>query len=959
MKLLFGPQCPSAFIGLAILSSLPSIISVSTGYDPYSAAARCPMPCNDAATRAAWGKYQNTNQLSNCNQTVLLDLNLYNGVHSETPQASISACSVKESTELTRRQFFSYNSVSNSTRIASDAQSQTSHIQTTRWLGESSSDGVDITAAALALADAVKSEEDGGQTILFAKSGQVIMGVYAGSQIQNKGLAKIIQQFAQREAGHKINKMAAQLCSGDALGSQILGVFVDTSGRLPLVQAALRDWHNAKCLQLGDKTETWPAVSIAMVPGTKITVGPDSGTTGNSNNVKRATCTYTQAVSGDGCWSLADRCKITQAQLVSYNNDPNLCSTQGSHIQVGQYFCCSAGTLPDFTPKPNADGTCKTHTIKSDDLCSTIAKANTMTVDDINVRNKDTWGWIGCNDLILGGVICLSKGSPPMPAAVANALCGPAVAGTKRPANMSTLADLNPCPLNACCNVWGQCGITKDFCHSSPADTGSPGTATPGSNGCIASCGSNITNNGVLPWTFKRVGYFEAWHRDRPCLHMKPSQIDTTRYTHVHFSFGNMTDSFQVDVSGMQKAFDEFKAISGIKRILSFGGWSFSTDYDTFPIFRQGVTAAQRQTFANNVASFIVDQGLDGVDFDWEYPGAPDIPGVPPGSPEDGPNYLEFLKLVRAALPADMSIGIAAPASYWYLKGFPISDISSVVDYIVYMTYDLHGQWDYGNSFSTTETEYSLAMVTKAGVPASKIVVGMALYGRSFQMTSPGCYGADCTYTGPESGATPGKCTNTSGYISNFEIRDIIASNSNVQQYSSDDGDILVYNDVQWVSWMSKQLYDDRVSWIKGLNFGGTSDWAIDLDADFGVDDTASDGDSGSGPIYVNPDIYNDPDPTIQCYPPCTFILPPWVLPSPTTITMDPITVTYRDTWETTVTIDGGIVTTSAGSTTSTSQEESQEEQQRLEESQEEQQRQESQEEQRRRRRHWLAASSG
>jgi GH18 family chitinase len=133
---------------------------------------------------------------------------------------------------------------------------------------------------------------------------------------------------------------------------------------------------------------------------------------------------------------------------------------------------------------------------------------------------------------------------------------------------------------------------------------------------------------------------------------------------------------------------------------LSFGGWSFSTDYDTFPIFRQGVTVGERQTFANNVASFIVDNGLDGVDFDWEYPGAPDIPGIPPGSPDDGPNYLDFLRLVRAALPAGKSLAIAAPASYWYLRGFPIADIANVVDYIVYMTYDLHGQWDYGNAFS-------------------------------------------------------------------------------------------------------------------------------------------------------------------------------------------------------------------------------------------------------------------
>lgn len=104
----------------------------------------------------------------------------------------------------------------------------------------------------------------------------------------------------------------------------------------------------------------------------------------------------------------------------------------------------------------------------------------------------------------------------------------------------------------------------------------------------------------------------------------------------------------------------------------------------------------------------MINNNLDGVDFDWEYPGAPDIPGIPPGSKEDGPNYLAFLQQLRAVLPAGKTISIAAPASYWYLKAFPISEISETVDYIVFMTYDLHGQWDYNNAFSES-VEQSVA----------------------------------------------------------------------------------------------------------------------------------------------------------------------------------------------------------------------------------------------------------
>lgn len=108
---------------------------------------------------------------------------------------------------------------------------------------------------------------------------------------------------------------------------------------------------------------------------------------------------------------------------------------------------------------------------------------------------------------------------------------------------------------------------------------------------------------------------------------------------------------------------------------------------DSYAIFGKTVSDVNRQTFVDSLVQFANNEGLDGFDFDWEYPEALDIPGIPPGDPGDGDRYLAFLRDVRAALPSHMSISIAAPASYWYLKAFPIAEISKVVDYIVYMTW--------------------------------------------------------------------------------------------------------------------------------------------------------------------------------------------------------------------------------------------------------------------------------
>ncbi|KAF5845875.1 hypothetical protein GGP41_008376 [Bipolaris sorokiniana] len=65
----------------------------------------------------------------------------------------------------------------------------------------------------------------------------------------------------------------------------------------------------------------------------------------------------------------------------------------------------------------------------------------------------------------------------------------------------------------------------------------------------------------------------------------------------------------------------------------------------------------------------------------------------------------------------------------------------------------------------------------------------------------------------------------------------------------------------------------------------------------------------GSGPVYIAPEVYDDPNPVASCFPPCTLIMPPWSLDKPTTISRPPATISFLDTWDTTVVTTSTVIT--------------------------------------------------
>ncbi|KAJ6025189.1 hypothetical protein N7444_012868 [Penicillium canescens] len=255
------------------------------------------------------------------------------------------------------------------------------------------------------------------------------------------------------------------------------------------------------------------------------------------------------------------------------------------------------------------------------------------------------------------------------------------------------------------------------------------------------------------------------------------------------------------------------------------------------------------------------------------------------------------------------------------------------------MSYDLHGQWDYDNKYAIlgcpegdclrshvnlTETTSALSMITKAGVPSSKVIVGLSSYGRSFKMTKEGCTGPMCRYEGPKSGAQPGRCTKTAGYISDAEINEILDEDDTAKTSydQSSDSNILVYNSTQWVAYMDDDTRFSRTDYYESLNMGGTTDWAVDLQSfayssGGGAEGGGSSSGSGSGSFnqsiaIIGSSIWEGDSHAAKCCAPCVLVLPDFPLSSTSVFTRPPYVTTLDVAWPTTTTLtsNGVVVTT-------------------------------------------------
>jgi chitinase len=205
-----------------------------------------------------------------------------------------------------------------------------------------------------------------------------------------------------------------------------------------------------------------------------------------------------------------------------------------------------------------------------------------------------------------------------------------------------------------------------------------------------------------------------------------------------------------------------------IKVLPSIGGWTLSD-----PFFDLANDAQLRQRFVDSAVQFLVDYPMfDGIDIDWEYPGGGGANDAL-GSTADKQGFALLMRDLRQGLNAlsattgrSYELTAAVGAGQSKIDNVDYSQAQQYMDYVFAMTYDFYGAWNgelgHMAGLHSLPNEIqpgfsgsaAINALIGAGVPANKLVLGVAFYGRGWTNVS-GVEG-DNPFTGIGGTAAPG-----------------------------------------------------------------------------------------------------------------------------------------------------------------------------------------------------------
>ncbi|XP_055338938.1 acidic mammalian chitinase-like isoform X2 [Paramacrobiotus metropolitanus] len=332
------------------------------------------------------------------------------------------------------------------------------------------------------------------------------------------------------------------------------------------------------------------------------------------------------------------------------------------------------------------------------------------------------------------------------------------------------------------------------------------------------------------------VGYYTSWGAKEVTKEMLSS------LTHVNYAFPDMgpngtlwiADNSTLRLRNLMKMRGNSP---NPKVLISVGGYGKAEFFDDIVRLDKAFN-----NFTLNLKSLIEQFNLDGVDIDWEHPGA---------KPDDKALYVKFMRRLRKKLDSWRSAAnrtrllltfAGAAGSEDLRKGYDLKNLleGDTVDWVNVMTYDYYGPWSnatgppaplffaashipaYSRKLNVHWTmEYYMCAIKDP----KKIALGVPFYGRTWSnvMDKPVNKGDPMwrTSTGPEGADVPFYTIKKSyldkgfmpGYNSKAEAS--YAWNANSRKY---------------LGYESTESLEKKVEYAIKKRLGGVMIWAIDQD---------------------------------------------------------------------------------------------------------------------------------